>query len=64
MLAHWVARTGLVVQSRLDPLVHVEDSWTCRRAMDGLAQETWHWLWANMIILFEEHHLRRIRILN
>ena len=35
MLAHWVARTGLVVQSRLDPLVSVEDSWTCRRAMDG-----------------------------
>ena len=35
MLAHWVARTGLVVQRRLDPLVRVEDSWTCRRAMDG-----------------------------
>ena len=35
MMAHWVARTGLLVQSRLDPHVNVEDSWTCRRAMDG-----------------------------
>ena len=35
MMAHWVARTGLLVQSRLDPYVSVEDSWTCRRAMDG-----------------------------
>ena len=35
MMAHWVARTGLLVPSRLDPHVSVEDSWTCRRAMDG-----------------------------
>ena len=35
MMAHWVARIGLLVQSRLDPHVSVEDSWTCRRAMDG-----------------------------
>ena len=35
MLALWVARTGLLLQSRLDPQVSVEDSWTCRRAMDG-----------------------------
>ena len=35
MLAHWVARTGLHAQSKLDPQVCVEDSWTCRRAMDG-----------------------------
>ena len=34
-MAHWVARTGLLVQSRWDPHVRVEDSWTCRRAMDG-----------------------------
>ena len=33
-MAHWVARTGLLVQSRLDPQVRVESSWTCRRAMD------------------------------
>ena len=35
MMAHWVARTGVLVQSRLDPYVSVEDSWTCRHAMDG-----------------------------
>ena len=35
MMAHWVARTGLLVQSRLDPHGSVEESWTCRRAMDG-----------------------------
>ena len=35
MLAHWVARTGLLVQSRSIPHGNVEDSWTCRRAMDG-----------------------------
>ena len=34
-MAHWVARTGLLVPSRLDPHLSVEDSWTCRRAMDG-----------------------------
>ena len=35
MMGHWAARTGLLVQSRWDPHVRVEDSWTCRRAMDG-----------------------------
>ena len=40
MLAHWVARTGLRVRSRLDPQVRVEDSSTCRRAMDGELVQT------------------------
>ena len=35
MLAHLVAPTGLLVQTRLDPQVCVEDSRTCHRAMDG-----------------------------
>ena len=39
ILAHCVARTALLVQSRLGPQVRVEDSSTCRRAMHGQIME-------------------------
>ena len=34
-MAHWLARTGLVVPNRLGPQIRFEDSPNCRRAMDG-----------------------------
>ena len=35
MIAHRAARTEFLVQNRLDPQVRVDDSWTCRRPIDG-----------------------------
>ena len=62
ILAHCMARTRLLVQSRLGPQVRVEDSSTCRRAMHGQVVQA-HYIFSTgalALVMFKYDHSMQV----